>query len=169
MKHDLIWPLVALAGLSAAPALAASGHRHDGATPAGEPGDPKTPARVIEVVMDDRMYTPVTVDAVQGEQIRFVIRNAGTEAHEFLLATREANLKHAAAMTKSPDMEHDEPNGLRLLPKGNGEILWRFTRTGTFEYACLIPGHREDGMIGLVTVKPAPGADHHSPKKETRK
>lgn len=164
-----IGPLIMLASLAAAPAFAASGHHHGDATRAGEPGDPKKPARVVEVIMDDRMYTPVTVDAVQGEQIRFVIRNAGGEAHEFLLATREANLRHAAAMKKNPDMEHDEPNGLRLAPKGNGEILWRFTRIGSFEYACLIPGHREDGMIGLVTVKPAPGADHHSPKKETRK
>ncbi|WP_371744977.1 cupredoxin domain-containing protein [Bradyrhizobium sp. U87765 SZCCT0109] len=161
--------LAVLAGLAAAPALAASGHHHGGATPAGEPGDPRKPSRVIEVIMDDRMYSPVTVDVVQGEQIRFVIRNAGGEAHEFLLATREANLKHAAVMKKHPDMEHDEPNGLRLAPKANGEILWRFTKTGTFEYACLIPGHREDGMIGLVTVKPAPSADHHAPKKESRK
>ncbi|MEW6640537.1 MAG: cupredoxin family protein [Pseudomonadota bacterium] len=166
MKH-WIRPLIVLAALAATPALAASGHHHGDATPAGEPGDPNKPARIIEVTMDDRMYVPVTVDVAQGEQIRFVIRNAGMEAHEFLLATREANLKHAAAMKKNPDMEHDEPNGLRLAPKGNGEILWRFTKPGTFEYACLIPGHREDGMIGIVTVRAASSTT--TPKKETRK
>jgi uncharacterized cupredoxin-like copper-binding protein len=56
-------------------------------------------------------------------------------------------------MKKNPDMEHDEPNGLRLGPKKSGEILWRFSKAGTFEYSCLIPNHRDDGMIGKVVVK----------------
>ena len=79
--------------------------------------------------------------------------SAGTEAHEFLLATTAENLKHEAAMRKNPDMEHDEPNGLRLAARKSGEILWKFTKRGTFEYACLIPDHREYGMTGKVIVK----------------
>ena len=27
------------------------------------------------------------------------------------------------------------------------------TEAGTFEYACLIPGHGEAGMVGMVVVK----------------
>jgi uncharacterized cupredoxin-like copper-binding protein len=50
-------------------------------------------------------------------------------------------------------MEHDEPNGKRLEPKKSAEIVWRFTKSGTFEYGCLIPGHREAGMTGFVVVK----------------
>jgi uncharacterized cupredoxin-like copper-binding protein len=50
-------------------------------------------------------------------------------------------------------MEHDEPNGTRLAPNKSGEIVWRFTKTGTFEYGCLIPGHREAGMTGIIVVK----------------
>ena len=69
------------------------------------------------------------------------------------LATPAENLKHEAAMRKNPDMEHDEPNGLRIAAKKSGEILWKFTTPGTFEYACLIPDHREYGMTGKVIVK----------------
>jgi uncharacterized cupredoxin-like copper-binding protein len=50
-------------------------------------------------------------------------------------------------------MEHDDPNGKSLPPKGTAEIFWRFSKPGTFEFACLIPGHREAGMIGTVVVK----------------
>ena len=50
-------------------------------------------------------------------------------------------------------MEHDEPNGLRLAPKKSGEILWKFSKVGTFEYSCLIHTHRESGMIGKIVVK----------------
>jgi uncharacterized cupredoxin-like copper-binding protein len=56
-------------------------------------------------------------------------------------------------MRKFPDMEHDEPNGKRLAPKKTSEIVWRFTKNGQFEFGCLIPGHREAGMTGIVVVK----------------
>jgi len=129
------------------------GHHHDESYSAGEPGDPKKPARTVEIEMKEMEYLPYRVEVKRGEQIRFVIRNTGTEPHEFLLATPAENLKHEAAMRKNPDMEHDEPNGLRIAAKKSGEILWRFTKPGTFEYACLIPDHREYGMTGKVIVK----------------
>jgi uncharacterized cupredoxin-like copper-binding protein len=136
------------------PPQADPGHTHFSA---GVPGDPKKPARVIEVVMregDGKMeYVPSRLEVKRNEQIRFVLKNAGELAHEFVLATTADNLKHAALMQKYPDMEHDDPNGKTLQPKANAEILWRFTRRGEFEFGCLIPGHREAGMTGKIVVK----------------
>ncbi|MBN9068987.1 MAG: copper resistance protein, partial [Rhizobiales bacterium] len=66
--------------------------------------------------------------------------------------THEDNLKHAVEMQKNPDMEHDDPNALRLAAGTNGEILWKFTNSGQFEFACLVPGHRESGMFGTVVA-----------------
>ena len=124
---------------------------------AGEPGDPKKPARVVQVTMREgdgkMMFVPDRVEVRKGEQIRFVLRNDGELEHEFVLATTEENLKHAEQMKKNPDMEHDDPNGKRLKPNATGEIVWHFTKAGTFEFACLIPGHREAGMFGTVIVK----------------
>jgi uncharacterized cupredoxin-like copper-binding protein len=100
-----------------------------------------------------QVYVPDKIAVRRGEQIRFVIRNEGEHDHEFLLATTQENLKHAAIMKKNPDMEHGDPNALTLKPKETGKILWRFTKAGTFEFSCLIPGHREDGMVGTVIVK----------------
>ena len=120
---------------------------------AGEPGNPKKPSRTIQVEMSEMAYTPSRIEVKRGEQIRFLIRNAGKEDHEFLLATTEENLKHAEAMKKNPHMEHDDPNGVRLAPKKSAEIIWKFTKAGTFEYSCLIPDHRDYGMIGKVLVK----------------
>jgi len=120
---------------------------------AGEPGDPKKPSREIVIEMGDRFYKPKAIEVKRGEQVRFVLRNDGHEDHEFLLATTKENLKHAEMMKKNPGMEHAEPNGLQLAPKKAGEIVWKFTKAGTFEFSCLIEGHREDGMTGTVVVK----------------
>jgi uncharacterized cupredoxin-like copper-binding protein len=145
---------IALIALSAA-APAAHSHEHHAheSYSAGEPGDPTKPSRTIEIEMSEMTYEPFRIEVKRGEQIRFVLRNAGTEDHEFLLATTRENLKHAEVMKKYPHMEHDDPNGVRLGPKKSAEILWKFTKVGTFEYSCLIPNHREYGMVGHVTVK----------------
>jgi len=124
---------------------------------AGEPGDPKKPFRVVEITMQESYggmsYQPNALEVKRGEQINFFITNAGLLAHEFILANTADNLKHAALMKKYPDMEHDDPNGKTVQPGAKAEMLWRFTKTGTFEFSCLIPGHREAGMVGTVTVK----------------
>jgi uncharacterized cupredoxin-like copper-binding protein len=63
------------------------------------------------------------------------------------------NRKHAQMMKKHPRMEHDDPNAKQVPPYITQEILWRFTKSGQFEFACLIPGHLEAGMAGTVVVK----------------
>ena len=131
---------------------------HDGHVfAAGEPGDPKKPARTVEITMTDgpgtMTYTPNKIDVRKGEQIKFVLKNVGYLPHEFLIDSFENNAKHKIEMQKNPEMEHDDPNGKRLEPKQSAEILWRFTKAGTFEFACLIPGHYETGMKGTIVVK----------------
>ena len=135
----------------AMPSLA-SAHEDHGSFSAGRPGDPKKPARVVEIKMFEGSgkmgYEPARIEVRRGEQVRFVLQNDGEEDHEFILATVAENRTHAEVMKKNPDMEHDDPNAKRLLPHGHGEIVWKFTKRGTFEFACLIPGHYEKGMFG---------------------
>lgn len=144
--------VLALAALSIGPALAHEGHEHHSFS-AGEPGDPKKPARTIEISLSEMSYEPSKIEVKRGEQIRFVLRNVGKEDHEFLLATTKENLAHAEVMKKHPHMEHDDPNGVRLAPNKTAEIVWKFSKAGTFEFSCLIPDHRDYGMVGHVTVK----------------
>lgn len=151
MKKTVTFVL-ALAALSISSAGAHEDHGHASFS-AGEPGDPRKPARTIEISLSEMSYEPSKINVKRGEQIRFVLRNVGKEDHEFLLATPKENLAHAEVMKKHPHMEHDEPNGVRLSPNKTAEIVWKFTKAGTFEFSCLIPDHREYGMVGQVTVK----------------
>lgn len=155
--------LAAVAGMVAAvshvPLYSAAAHQEHAshAFAAGEPGNDKKPFRTIELIMSDgpgtMVYTPNAIAVRKGEQIKFVLKNTGALPHEFLIDSFANNAKHKAAMEKDPQMEHEEPNGRRLEPDKSGEILWRFTKAGTFEFACLIPGHYEAGMKGTVVVK----------------
>jgi uncharacterized cupredoxin-like copper-binding protein len=145
----LLWNNIAFSG---------AGHDH-GAVGAdvGQPGDANLPARTIEVAMVDgdgtMKFEPAAIEVAKGEQVRFKIANKGALDHEFVLATLADNLQHLAEMKKTPNMVHAGPNAVTLSPNASGEILWRFTQAGNFDFSCLIPGHREAGMHGAVVVK----------------
>lgn len=135
-----------------------SGHADHPSFSAGEAGDPKQPARIIEITMGRKgstmFYQPNKVEARKGEQIRFVLKNVDQiKDHEFVLATTKENLEHAEIMKANPNMHHDDPNGKTLSAKDTKELLWRFTKAGEFEFSCNLPGHREAGMVGIVIVK----------------
>lgn len=61
-------------------------------------------------------FAPDRIEARKGEQIKLVIRNEGELDHEILIDTFANNQRHKAEMQKNPDMNHEEPNGVRLKP-----------------------------------------------------
>lgn len=142
---------------SAGAAEEAPGHHHDDSFSARRSGDAKKPARIVKVTMDEMdgrmMFMPAKVDVKEGEQIKFMLRNNGELDHEFVLGCAADHLQHAEATKKSPDITRNDTNARRLAPKKSSEIVWKFSKPGEFEFACLVPGHREAGMVGIVVVK----------------
>jgi uncharacterized cupredoxin-like copper-binding protein len=120
----------------------------------GREGDPAKATRTIRVDMSDAMrFTPADIAVKRGETVKLVATNKGQVLHEMVLGTSEELKKHAEMMKKHPGMEHDEPHMAHVKPGKSGEIVWQFTKAGEFQFACLIPGHFEAGMVGKVTVK----------------
>ena len=119
----------------------------------GIAGDAKAVVRTIELSMSDSMrFTPAVIEVREGETLRLVHRNRGKQLHEFVLGTREELEAHAALMLKFPGMEHDEPYMAHVAAGRRSEMVWTFNRPGEFEFACLIPGHYQAGMVGKIKV-----------------
>lgn len=125
---------------------------HDGA--AGKPGDPAKVSRTIEVTMsDDMRFVPSLIKVKAGETVRFSVRNIGKTPHEMVIGSMTELKEHAAMMRKMPEMKHAEPNMVSLDPGQRGGIVWQFDKAGTVDFACLVPGHLEAGMVGKVAVE----------------
>ena len=120
----------------------------------GIAGDAKAVVRMIEVSMLDTMrFSPDTINIKVGETVKLVVKNTGGQPHEFVIGTKKENAEHAALMMKFPNMEHDEPYMAHVPPGKTGEIIWKFNKAGNFDFACLIAGHYQAGMIGRIAVK----------------
>ena len=149
------WALAAAMPASAHGPENAPGHAMSG----GRPGEAAKATRTIAVVATDNAFSLKSLQARDGETVRFVIRNDGFEAHEFLIGTASEHAEHLAMMKSmieqqkrsgraTPMPHHD--NGVTVHPGETATFVWTFARTADLQFACDIPGHYEDGMHGAV-------------------
>ena len=94
------------------------------------------------------------IELQEGDTVRLRAENKGKVLHEIVLGTKAELDQHAQMMQKFPGMEHDAPYMAHVRAGQRGDIVWHFNRPGTFDFACLIPGHYEAGMTGTITVRP---------------
>jgi uncharacterized cupredoxin-like copper-binding protein len=119
----------------------------------GKPGDAKNATRTITLEMSDKMrFTPSDISVRQGETVKFVVKNSGQVLHEMVLGTMAELKEHHELMKRFPNMEHADPNQIHVATGKTGEMVWQFTQPGEFNFACLIPGHFEAGMVGTIKV-----------------
>jgi uncharacterized cupredoxin-like copper-binding protein len=152
-----------LCAFSAGAAMAhgdAVGHKAQAAQkkeqqPWGIAGSSQSVSRVVEIGMSDAMrFDPAEIKVKEGETIRFVVSNKGAMMHEMVIGTKKALEEHAAMMIKFPTMEHDEAHMVHVGVGQKQELVWTFNRPGYFNFACLIPGHYQAGMVGGIKVEP---------------
>lgn len=133
------------------------GHGHHDAkakqSSAGKPGKASAAKRVVQVSMFDTMrYDPSSITVKPGETVKFVVENKGALAHEFGIGTSEEQMQHEEMMKAMPNMKHDDSNVVTVEPGKKKELVWQFTKAGTFEIACHVPGHYPAGMKLPVVV-----------------
>ncbi|MBY4677586.1 cupredoxin domain-containing protein [Marinobacterium arenosum] len=129
------------------------GRGHIGSA-AGHPGRLADIDRTLQVSADDSMrFSPDSWRINAGETIRFIVTNNGRLRHEFAIGDSDEMRRHAQMMREMPDMAHDEGNAVSMAPGETQQLIWTFSRPGTFEAACNLPGHYEAGMKATLDVR----------------
>lgn len=125
----------------------------------GHRGKAAEVGRTIAVTMNDISFTPDRVTVKVGETIRFAVTNASAIEHDFTLGDAATQTAHRQQMAKAAEEgkahhHHHGGNAVLLAPGAKGEVIWTFTKAGTLEFDCNVPGHFEAGMTGTLTVAP---------------
>jgi uncharacterized cupredoxin-like copper-binding protein len=133
----------------------------------GKPGDKGLVTRTIEVNIKETeagfmLFEPDVISIEHGSVVRFIINNDGALDHEFFLGSFAEVGEHQQWMHKHPEMEHDDPNAITILSSKTVELIWEFSEMTNLEFVCLLPGHREAGMWGVIMVH-----DHLTPKSKS--
>jgi uncharacterized cupredoxin-like copper-binding protein len=155
-------PMASMPGMGSMPGMASMSQGQAMPQPAvpgnpvsvGGPGTASAVSRTIRILADDRMrFSPDVVHVKPGETVRIVVVNQGHLRHELTIGTQSELEEHAKMMAAMPDMPNGkEPNMVAVAPQGQGELIWRFGQPGTVPFACTMPGHMQQGMIGRFIV-----------------
>lgn len=120
----------------------------------GHPGPGSGPVHVIDIrALDTLRFMPAQIVVTRGETVKFVVTNAGKAAHEFVIGDAAAQAEHQQEMRAMPGMVMHDVNGVTLPPGQTRDLVWTFTRDGTVEYACHVPGHFAAGMLGRILIE----------------
>lgn len=129
MKVDPRTTLSVAVAVAAMAALTACGG--GGATTSSAPAASAADAEVT-VTATEFMFDPAALDLEVGASTTVELVNGGTVEHDFTIDDLDVRIYAGVGEAASDTVGPAEP--------------------GTYEYYCSIPGHREAGMVGELTV-----------------
>ncbi len=130
----------------------------------GRKGEAAKAARTIEIEASEIMFNATALEFKVGETVRFIVSNKGEQPHEFTIGDNAYQelarrmMTHMMEMGTDPSspehaaMHADGGNTVTLAAGETKALIWTFTKAGTFEFSCNVPGHSEVGMKGTITV-----------------
>ena len=83
-------------------------------------------------------FTPNKFDAKVGDKLTFKITNKGTLDHSFVIAGPDG------VVINRIDVRQDSTASLDFTP----------TKAAAYQISCDVPGHKDSGMAGALTVIP---------------
>lgn len=124
----------------------------------GETGKASDVGRTIKVTMNTMSFEPKNITVMRGETIRFVVTNKSVLEHDFTIGDEKTQTAHRAEMAKAMEqggsMEHgDDPNAMTVKAGQTRQLIWKFSRVGTLQFDCNVPGHYKAGMAGTIDVQ----------------
>jgi len=124
----------------------------------GMPGKAQQVTRTVRLQASDVKFDLKKLDFRVGETVKFIIVNKGEGDHELTIGDAATQLAHRKEMEKVMEKGgmshhgHGHPNATYLKPGKTRTLIWKFTKSGSFEFGCNIPGHYEAGMKGKIVV-----------------
>jgi len=103
----------------------------------------------VEINVHHSHFQPDRLVVVAGTRVRFLLVNDDPIHHELITGGPEVHIRHA----RGTEAEHPSiPGEVTVGPNGMSITTFTFDETGTFEFACHLPGHYEYGMQGEIEV-----------------
>jgi uncharacterized cupredoxin-like copper-binding protein len=114
--------------------------------------------QVIAIAMSEFHFGQSAIEVEAGQVIELAFTNDGTVLHDFTIERMHADV-HVTNISGAGDhahmgMDSDTPNAVHIAldPGGQGLVHLKAEEGGEFVFYCSVPGHREGGMVGTLTV-----------------
>lgn len=115
-----------------------------------------TEVREVEVALKDHSYEPDEIRLKVGQPYKLVLRNVGAVAHDMVGGSLFDEKVIALRMVNSSvgRVIADYVNSVYVRSHNNIELWLVPLKPGEYSFFCSLPGHRDDGMEGIVRIVP---------------
>ena len=111
----------------------------------------------IAIEMGEFSFGPADITMRVGEVVEITLSNGGMLLHDFTIEKIDGDV-HITGLHGVADHGHEAAVGvdrdvyIALDPGGEGLVKLKAHEAGTYTFYCTVPGHREGGMEGTLTV-----------------
>jgi len=157
-RPALIWRSLIVAALAlSAPLASAHDTDSEGIRPhTALAGIDWADATEIEIALQDHHYEPEQISLKRGQPYRLVLRNVGAVAHDMVGGSllNESVIALRMINSSAGRVLADYVNSVYVRSKNSIELWLVPLKEGEYSFYCSLPGHRDDGMEGVVRIIP---------------
>jgi len=106
---------------------------------------------------DDFTYAPDRLTVKAGQEVTLTFNNEGPVEHSFNILKGDEELEHALEAAHEEEELHEELLlEIHETEPGASETKTFTTPTepGDYTFFCSLPGHADEGLVGILTVTP---------------
>lgn len=108
----------------------------------------------LEVTIQDGYhFNPPALTLKAGQPVAIVVYNKQAIIHDFTVDKIPVKDLQVTSSYPAQKPTGDQVLHLALPPAGAGKLEFTPTETGSFAFYCSVPGHKEAGMQGTLTVQ----------------
>jgi len=110
------------------------------------------PDVVIDIGVRNMRYEPASIEVPAGKTVQLNLRNMDGMEHDMQVDGLMVE------MMDDGEMAGDHPGmsagavAMHTVANGTASMVFRTQQTGTFEFYCTLPGHKDGGMVGEMKV-----------------
>jgi uncharacterized cupredoxin-like copper-binding protein len=115
-------------------------------------------AQLRPVTATELKFSPSRLSVKAGSPVQITLKNKGTAEHDFVISGMPAKNIDDDTRSGSHDGEHDHSAETGVIaghakPGATARIWFTPVERGRYEFYCSVTGHREAGMVGVITVE----------------
>lgn len=112
----------------------------------------------VEVTGTELSFTPAQVSARVGQPLTVAFKNTGAVEHDWAVLEMPVQDMHADAEEGGGTHGHEAADGsaptvhVAAMPGNVTEVTFTPEQAGRYTVVCTVPGHKDAGMMGMLTV-----------------
>lgn len=110
--------------------------------------DAKNDSQIISIQAQNMSYSQSEIIVENNQSVTLILDNKDKIEHDI-----EINIPILENKIKEREESNEKSVHLHVKPKSTGQINFTPIQSGSYEFICTIPGHKESGMVGQFIVQ----------------